>query len=419
MSKERAAALVDAGVFLQLAGDLNGARDLFKRALTLDPLNAKAKHLFLSAGGVLPPEPVVAAPSRTTATGPSAPPVAAPPRPSTPPKRAPTPSAPPTKPPPDATVRARAPTPLPPPVGLPTGVTPVGVAAEGAAQSPVAPARKPPPLAPPVSEASMPVASSGPVTPVPSRPPVPTSLPVTVPPGPGPRIAPPVPAYQRSAAPNLPTRLPMAPTQLPAGLGPSPLEPPSPVVSRDERFVATDPAVPVLNRPDMNALETVPPLGSSLFPSRALSKPAAATDLEQQLNEVDAFMRARAYDKALERVLEVVRTDPENLPGHEKAYAILRASGNEAAAADQLINVLRLFVKKGSSGRATEYLEHLRRERPDHPELPKFSALLGDGNETVMGLTVEPPPRVEPEKAPDPGSDKTVIKPMPKRPRRR
>jgi hypothetical protein len=162
----------------------------------------------------------------------------------------------------------------------------------------------------------------------------------------------------------------------------------------------------------------VPPLASSLFPSRLLTRPAPATDVEQQLNEVDAFMRARAYDKALERVLQVVRADPENLSGHEKAYAILRASGNESAAADQLINVLRLFVKKGASGRANEYLEQLRRERPDHPELPKFNALLGDGNETVMGLTVEPPAPA-PEKPPDPGADKTVIKPMPKRPRRR
>jgi tetratricopeptide (TPR) repeat protein len=392
MSKERAAALVDAGVFLQLAGDLNGARDLFKRALTLDPLNAKAKHLFVSAGGVLPPEPAPVPKAPTVSPKPpvpSAPPVAA-----------------------EAPARPKAPTPIPPsPTAVSVGTAPLKVE-EAPRPMVIEPPRRPAPLPPPVNETVVMQTA-----PQPSRPPVPTTLPV--PPGAVPRLAPPVPSYQRAQAPNLPTRLPMAPTQLPAGLGLNPLEPPSPIISRDERSVATDPAVPALNRPDMNSLETVPPMASSLFPSRALSRPAPATDIEQQLNEVDAFMRARAYDKALERVLQVVRADPENLSGHEKAYAILRASGNESAAADQLINVLRLFVKKGSSGRATEYLELLRRERPDHPELPKFSALLGDGNETVMGLTVEPPPAPAPETPPDSSADKTVIKPMPKRPRRR
>jgi len=38
--------LVDAGVFLQLSGDVTGARELFRQALTLDPENKKARVLL-------------------------------------------------------------------------------------------------------------------------------------------------------------------------------------------------------------------------------------------------------------------------------------------------------------------------------------------------------------------------------------
>ncbi len=46
MNAQRAAALVDAGVFLQLSGDVAGAKELFRQALTLDPANEKAKVLL-------------------------------------------------------------------------------------------------------------------------------------------------------------------------------------------------------------------------------------------------------------------------------------------------------------------------------------------------------------------------------------
>lgn len=46
MNAQRAAALVDAGVFLQLSGDVAGAKELFRQALALDPANAKAKVLL-------------------------------------------------------------------------------------------------------------------------------------------------------------------------------------------------------------------------------------------------------------------------------------------------------------------------------------------------------------------------------------
>lgn len=89
MSPRRSAALVDAGVFLQLSGDVTGARELFRQALTLDPENKKAKVLLggdplqtLPAGGgeaaqtlppSAPPLPREVAPGNETLFAPPSP----------------------------------------------------------------------------------------------------------------------------------------------------------------------------------------------------------------------------------------------------------------------------------------------------------------------------------------------------------
>ncbi|MCU0696072.1 MAG: hypothetical protein MUC96_06060 [Myxococcaceae bacterium] len=64
MPPNRSAALVDAGVFLQLAGDAAGAQALFRQALALDPANAKARVLASEAAvettrGPAAPQPTV------------------------------------------------------------------------------------------------------------------------------------------------------------------------------------------------------------------------------------------------------------------------------------------------------------------------------------------------------------------------
>ena len=65
MSADRAAQLVEAGIWLKLSGDLEGARKLFERALKLDPQNEKAAQLL--AGGPAPGEEVEEAPARQPA----------------------------------------------------------------------------------------------------------------------------------------------------------------------------------------------------------------------------------------------------------------------------------------------------------------------------------------------------------------
>lgn len=57
MSKERAAQLVEAGVWLKLSGDLEGARKLFERAAKLDPDNERVKQLLEGKGEAPAPEP--------------------------------------------------------------------------------------------------------------------------------------------------------------------------------------------------------------------------------------------------------------------------------------------------------------------------------------------------------------------------
>ena len=60
MSKDRAAQLVEAGIWLKLSGDREGARKLFERALKLDPGNEKAEQLL--AGAPAPGETTEVAP---------------------------------------------------------------------------------------------------------------------------------------------------------------------------------------------------------------------------------------------------------------------------------------------------------------------------------------------------------------------
>lgn len=64
MSSDRAAQLVEAGIWLKLSGDREGARKLFERALKLDPGNQKATQLL--AGAPAPGED--AAPPASTKT---------------------------------------------------------------------------------------------------------------------------------------------------------------------------------------------------------------------------------------------------------------------------------------------------------------------------------------------------------------
>src|SRR5687768_15103698 len=57
MTVQRAAQLLEAGLWLQMSGDVEGARRLFEQALKLDPTNARARELLSApvAGSPVPP----------------------------------------------------------------------------------------------------------------------------------------------------------------------------------------------------------------------------------------------------------------------------------------------------------------------------------------------------------------------------
>ena len=71
MSADRAAQLVEAGIWLKLSGDREGARKLFERALKLDPGNEKATQLL--AGGPAPGEAEPPLPASPVAPPPAIP----------------------------------------------------------------------------------------------------------------------------------------------------------------------------------------------------------------------------------------------------------------------------------------------------------------------------------------------------------
>ncbi len=65
MSAQRANQLVEAGLWLRLSGDHEGARRLFEQALKLDPDNARARQLVeAQTGGSTPQPPPVAPPPK-------------------------------------------------------------------------------------------------------------------------------------------------------------------------------------------------------------------------------------------------------------------------------------------------------------------------------------------------------------------
>ncbi len=70
MSRERAAQLIDAGLWLKLSGDLDGAQKLFERALKLDPENKKARTLLDGSSDAQPVIPALPASQPSGITNP-------------------------------------------------------------------------------------------------------------------------------------------------------------------------------------------------------------------------------------------------------------------------------------------------------------------------------------------------------------
>ncbi|MBX5482723.1 MAG: tetratricopeptide repeat protein [Myxococcaceae bacterium] len=118
--------------------------------------------------------------------------------------------------------------------------------------------------------------------------------------------------------------------------------------------------------------------------SSAAAQPAAPGGLSRDqlaklLTETDVYVKYGLHDKALEHLRRVFAVDPENLDAHEKAYNIYVAANNTQAAAEQLLNVLRLCTRRQEVQRAQPYLNTILAQNPNHPEVPAFLAVLRTG----------------------------------------
>ncbi|HYR56046.1 MAG TPA: tetratricopeptide repeat protein, partial [Myxococcaceae bacterium] len=86
---------------------------------------------------------------------------------------------------------------------------------------------------------------------------------------------------------------------------------------------------------------------------------------------------------------KIFADDPENLDAHEKAYQVYVGSGEDAQAAEQLLNVLRLCTRLAAVDRAKPYLNTILQQNPDHPEVATFVSVLGAGSDSVAQNEVE------------------------------
>ena len=125
-------------------------------------------------------------------------------------------------------------------------------------------------------------------------------------------------------------------------------------------------------------------------PPPAASSPAmTAEQLAKLLKETDVYVKYGLHDKALEHLGKIFADDPENLDAHEKAYQVYVGSGEDAQAAEQLLNVLRLCTRLAAVDRAKPYLNTILQQNPDHPEVATFVSVLGAGSDSVAQNEVE------------------------------
>src|SRR6266849_382030 len=135
--------------------------------------------------------------------------------------------------------------------------------------------------------------------------------------------------------------------------------------------------------PARNAARASPP------PPPASSPALSAEQLAKLLKETDVYVKYGLHDKALEHLGKIFADDPENLDAHEKAYQVYVGSGEDAQAAEQLLNVLRLCTRRAAVDRAKPYLNTILQQNPDHPEVATFVSVLGAGSDSVAQNEVE------------------------------
>jgi tetratricopeptide (TPR) repeat protein len=371
MRKRRATLLVDAGIWLRLAGDEEGARKLFEQALSLDPDNRQAAQLLSAtsgAGGVgpktVPVEAPVLEPSAPVAA--RKPPVRGPPKPEA--QRAARPAEPST----GAEPSART---------MP--VAPARIARAEIHRAPVLQASARPdheaPLATPEGEfrgfdtAEVLGEQEPEHATIPWLPPTQVDAPRA-----GDR------ALHRPPAPRTPTKPPVPDETSSLSIAAAASE------AAASRWLGSNQPVESGAPPSAPAFSAE----STILPSLEGEPPAVRSRQDaviQYLRETDAYLRYGIYEKALEFAAKVLAEDPENGEAYDKAKAALLASKGSAAAFEQLLKVLRLFAGRLDAERAGPFLDELMAQQPGHPELPVLLSVLRPYELELSGWSAEGP----------------------------
>ncbi len=150
-------------------------------------------------------------------------------------------------------------------------------------------------------------------------------------------------------------------------------------------------------------------------PAPAPAAPSAMSreQLTKVLTETDVYVKYGLHDKALDHLRKIFAVDPENLDAHEKAHQIYVASGSDAQAAEQLLNVLRLCTRRADVERAQPYLATLVQDQPHHPELPGFLAVLRSGEGELPEPLVTDDGSSEDAILVDSNDDEVIVSPAP------
>ncbi|MBS2026780.1 MAG: tetratricopeptide repeat protein [Deltaproteobacteria bacterium] len=105
--------------------------------------------------------------------------------------------------------------------------------------------------------------------------------------------------------------------------------------------------------------------------------PLSPEQITKLLTETDVYVKYGLHDKALDHLKKVFAADPNNLDGHDKAYALAKASGQHQRAEEELATVIRLAIDAGDYDRARGRLQNLLESNPGHAEVAGFLEVLG------------------------------------------
>jgi len=131
-------------------------------------------------------------------------------------------------------------------------------------------------------------------------------------------------------------------------------------------------APPVAAQPAPASREARPPSGA-----RHAAAALGPDQLAKLLTETDVYVKYGLHDKALEHLKRVFAADPDNIEGHDRAYALAKAAGQHARAEEELVTVVRLSIAAGDADRARARLHDLLETSPGHPEVAGFLDAVG------------------------------------------